>query len=164
MRPPVRILSLPWLLNSVFACTVAFSQPPTGKITSIDFNHDPVVISYDLIGSTQEDYEVILYIMRENDPSTRIQLKKVTGDVGVGTFAGNGRRMLWDRAELKNTQEGARYQFEIVIRQTSGGGIPWYFYPAAVAAGAGVWLAVRHPTSTSPAQPAASIPVPPSRP
>ncbi len=155
-----------WILLALPGCSVASAQAPTGAITSININQDPVVIVYDLVGSTEEEYEVTLFIMKENDESSKKKLEGVSGDVGVGRFAGLGRRILWKKSELRDPEEGVRYQFALEIRQASGFGIPWYFYPGAVVAGVGVWLAVKHPASTapSPEAPAPTIPRPPDRP
>jgi len=157
------IIGVVTLALAVHAHT-SYAQAPTGKIISINLNQNPIVITYDLVGASTEEYEVILYIMKENDQSTMVRLGRTTGDVGEGKLAGTGRRILWDRREFSDPLEGVRYQFALLMRWNEGGGIPWYVYPAAVGAGVGVWLAVRHTPQTAVVTPAATIPLPPTRP
>jgi len=133
-------------------------------ITSIDLSRNPVTITFDLIGSADEEYEVVLYIMLENDQVSKIRLEHVKGDIGEGKFAGVGRRIMWDKFELKNPKEGAKYQFALELRKASSGGIPWYLYPAAAAAGVVVYIAIKKPPSPSETVVVKQIPVPPDRP
>lgn len=151
------------LVVSAFGQSCAYSQNPTGMITSIDLSRNPVTITFDLIGSADEEYEVVLYIMLENDQVSKIRLESVKGDIGEGKFAGVGRRIQWDRRELKDPREGAKYQFALEIRRVSGGGIPWYWYPTAAAAGVAVYFAIQRPSS-QPESVVKQIPVPPARP
>lgn len=152
-----------FLVTLAFSRFCAYSQSPTVTFTSIDLNRNPVTITFNVIGSVEEEYEIILYIMLENDKASKIKLEKVEGDVGEGKFAGVGRQIRWDRLELKNPREGAKYQFALEIRKASGGGIPWYLYPAAAAAGVVAYIAVKKPSSP-PSTVASQIPIPPARP
>ncbi len=129
---------------------------PTGRIVSVEIGQNPVRIIYDLNGSLDEDYVVILYLQRENDPNSLKKLEKVTGDVGEGKFSGSGRTIYWDRAEMPEVIGGARYQFALEFRK-AGSGLPWYIYAGAAVVGGVVYFAVKPPPPPPP-----EIVVPPS--
>ena len=147
----------------VQASTGHAQNQPTGRIVSIAVDQDPVRIIYDLMGSPDEEYVVILYIQRENDPKSMRQLEKVSGDIGEGKFSGVRRTMYWDKAEVSDAIGGARYQFALEFRK-AGSGLPWYLYAGAAVVGGAVYLAVKQPPSSTPdivVPP--SIPLPPGR-
>jgi hypothetical protein len=140
----------------------AYSQQPTGKIASVKTNQNSVCLTYDLSGSTEKKYEVVLYLQRENDPFSLRKLEKVEGDVGEGNYAGSGRTICWDRNEITNPIVGARYQFVLEFREAKGGGLPWYLYAGAAVVGTAVYFAVSPGKSQEKAEPK-SIPLPPPR-
>jgi hypothetical protein len=152
------------LLALLVQATAGFAQiQPTGRIVSIAVDQDPVRITYDLTGSADEEYVVILYLQRENDPRSIRKLEKVSGDVGEGRFSGSRRTIYWDRTEVPDAVGGARYQFALEFRN-AGSGLPWYIYAGAAVVGGAVYLAVKQPPAPTPEAVApASIPLPPGR-
>ena len=159
------VFSSPLLLLMMLlsAQHISAQTQPTGRIVSVSLDRDPVRIMYDLAGSAEEDYVVILYLQRENDPNSMVRLEKVSGDVGEGKFSGSRRMIDWDRNELQNPVSGARYQFALEFRK-AGTGLPWYIYAGAAVVGGAVYLAVKpSPAPTPEVAVPAGIPMPPVR-
>ncbi len=163
----MRSIAFSWavlLLTLQLQATTGYAQnQPTGRIVSIAIDQDPVRITYDLTGSPDEDYVVILYIQKENDPRSLRKLEKVSGDVGEGKFSGSRRTIYWDRAEVPDAVGGARYQFGLEFRN-AGSGLPWYIYAGSAVVGGLVYLAVKQPPPPTPdVVVPPSIPLPPGR-
>lgn len=157
---PLGILAV--LLAAAVHSIPAYSQQPTAKIVSIKVTQNPLCITYDLYGSADQKYVVVLYIQRENDPSSLRKLEKVEGAVGEGNFAGSGRTICWDKNEIASPIAGARYQFVLELREAKGGGIPWYLYAGAAVVGGVVYFAVK-PEKTQENPVTRSVPIPPPR-
>ena len=75
-----------------------------------------VVITYDLDGEPDAQYEVRVFLLREGDPSFRLRLNTVVGDIGRGRSAGNDLRIVWNaRADYPGAIEGSQYRFEFDV-------------------------------------------------
>ena len=161
---PIPTWTIPVLLAISLQGIPSYSQQPAGKIVSLSMDQNPVRITYDLIGSAEEEYDVALYLQRENDPNSMQKLEKVSGDVGKGKFAGPQRIIYWDKTEIKTPAGGMRFQFALDIRLAKSRGLPWYLYAGGAAVGIAVYLAVRPPPDVIEdpvVQP--TIPTPPPR-
>ena len=161
---PIPMWTILLLLAILLQGIPGYSQQPAAKIVSLAMDQNPVRITYDLIGSAEEEYEVALYLQRENDPNTLQKLEKVSGDVGTGKFAGAQRTIYWDKTEIKSQIGGMRFQFALDIRKAGGGSLPWYLYAGGAVVGVAVYLAVKPPppppneTIITP-----TVPIPPPR-
>ena len=146
------------------SCEQAISQQISGEITETRRNGNEWVITYTLNAPPDVDYEVTLYVMRENDPLSKRKLASVKGEVGEGKYAGVGRKIYWDGGEFPNAIEGMNYQFALNVRMVKGGGLPWYLYAGAAAVGGVAYFAIVKKESPPPQQQTSSIPLPPPRP
>jgi hypothetical protein len=147
-----------------------YQEKPTVRNVQADFDFekDIATITYDLIAKPGETYEVFASLVKEGDPEFRIPLKSSTGDIGVGKFAGNGRRIQWEfKKDLpKDFVGGPGYSVEITARWVEeGGGGSWVYYVlgGALVAGGVVFLA-RPKTSESSTASTQLPSTPPGRP
>ncbi len=150
------------LLANALPGAFAYSQQPTCKFVSIETRQNRICVTYDLVGSADTKYVVTLYIQRENDPGSLRTLEKVKGDVGEGRSAGMKLTIYWDKTEIPDPVEGARYQFALEVRQAESGGLPWYLYAGAAVVGGVVYFAVR-PESKGTTADTRTVPYPPAR-
>jgi hypothetical protein len=113
--------------------SVCFAQ----EITNITFEpqQDKIIIYYDLTGDKDEEYEVSVVLRREEYAAFQLVAKSVTGDVGLGKFAGTKRKVIWDVAKDYHIDpEVTDYYFEVKVKTISGG-ISWYYYVIAAVLG-----------------------------
>lgn len=102
---------------------------------------DVVVITYDLMGSPEETYDVSLVLRRQNDRSFSFVPTVLAGNVGKDQSVGSGKEIRWDyKKDLPSGLSGDDYWFELTaVKIEKGGGVPWWVYAAG---GAGVAVAV----------------------
>jgi hypothetical protein len=99
-------------------------EKPTVRNVHLEFEQEIAIITYDLAAKFGETYEVVASLVKEGDPEFRIPLKSTTGDIGVGKFAGNGRRIQWEyRKDLPTDfSGGSEYSVEITATLVEEGG------------------------------------------
>lgn len=125
-----------------------------------------VVIEYDLQGDRDAEYSVAVELRNRIDPSFRYSPKALTGDIGLGKYAGNNRRIVWDMSrEFPQGLQGTGYYFVVKAEEIKTGhstGILDWIGASAVAVAAVVTyvIVMRNGGPTSPA----SYPAPPGRP
>lgn len=171
MRHPVTaVILFSMMLLSIRG--TAFPQDPKGtpaRITNQDWRIEGnvVTITYDLIGVADKSYVVAVALLRENDPKFKLVPRSVSGNTGIGKFAGTGRIIVWDyRRDVPQGLAGEGYYFELVVVEATGNGNSWLYYilGGVVAAGgtAGYILSTK---STAPSGTGTSeLPGPPGRP
>jgi len=156
----------------VFGSGSSAAQEGVGRITIEKADSLHVTISYDLTGDPAAEYRVLVFLVDENNPLDRVQLRQVRGDVGEGRFAGSRRTITWDRSlEEFQAVEGRSYRIDLsVTRLTplaqadSEGGIAWYVYAGGAAVvGVAAILLSGGSAGETPAETPKSIPLPPSR-
>ena len=118
------LLILPWF-NPVQAQKI--------KVDNIryELKEDNIEILYDLVGLPSKTYNVSVVLKREQDPGFSFTPNTLSGYVGKGNFAGNGRKIIWNFANEFKPEAGVTdYYFEITAKKSSkawmfiaGGGI-----------------------------------------
>jgi hypothetical protein len=110
-----------------------------------------ILITYDLSNPDDKTVNIKIFLMSNDDPLLKIEVKSAEGKIGVGKYSGSGNKVVWeiyrDYPELK---EGESYYFTLdaSILDKATGGWPWYYYlGGGVAAGAAVFL-VAHKSSS----------------
>jgi len=138
------------------------AQDVRGEVKKVELAGDEVTLTFDLQGSTDENYVIAVFLVPSKHPQAARELSAVRGDVGKGKFAGVGRKIIWTMSEFADLEEGEIYGFRITVDRP---GIPWYYWAgggAAVAGGAALLLMKTNPQAATPAP--ASNPLPPGRP
>jgi hypothetical protein len=78
---------------------ISSAQEKTIPIENINYEQigdDKVLVMYDLLGSSDNDYEVTVYLTKTDNKEFKIKLKNLTGDVGEGKFAGTKKKIIWN--------------------------------------------------------------------
>lgn len=143
--------------------TKILSQETLVKDVRFELKGDNIEIYYTLEGDPEEEYEIQLYLKREEDPSFVYEPQFVTGDIGEGKFVGVNNKIIWNaKKRFPNGLRGEDFYFEVTAEQV-GGGLAWYYYigGAIVAGVSAVLLTKSPPSSTADSE---SFADPPSRP
>lgn len=121
-----RILSV-LLIPSILLLAMASSmqgQTATGpKVHNADWNivGDEIVVTYDLVGTEQGDYQVDVTFLNEANKSVRIPLKNARGDIGTVRGPAAGKTITWSyKNDIPATMygEGFYFGFEIGFKGT----------------------------------------------
>lgn len=125
-----------------------------------------VTVRYDLHGVPNAEYYVSLLLLKKGDPSFSYSPKVLTGDVGMGSYAGRDRSMVWNMSnEFPQGLQGDDFYFVVKAKEVepahSTSILAWIGAGAAVVVAAVTYVIVTgHGGPTSPA----SYPTPPGRP
>ena len=120
-----------------------------------------VEIWYDLIGEPDKNYKVTVKLKRESDPAFSFTPRSLSGNVGKGRFAGEGRKITWYFSNEFKPAEGVEdYYFEVTAVKPSKVWI-WVAGGALVAGGTTAAILLLTGKKDEPA--ARSFPIP-SRP
>jgi hypothetical protein len=139
-----------------------------GEIIKVEKKgENEVVITYELNGDRNADYEVEFYLTSDKDPSFKIRLKSLKGDV-EGKLAGSPRKITWDHvSDYPAVKPGEEYRVKMKWDRVSGGW-PWYVYAGASAVVGGAAYLLTRPgeeqQQQTDVQPIPTVPLPPSRP
>ncbi len=95
-QKPILLGLLP-LLFALLIDVPAFAQEKSSdeeKPTNVKWStkEDTIIINYDLNSPAEEKYDVSIIMKREGDDAFSIVPSAVEGDIGVGLFAGSGKR------------------------------------------------------------------------
>ena len=90
-------------------------------------DNNRIIITYNLLGDIEEDYNVELSLVNNLNQNFERILTKVSGDVGEGKFHGRDKRIIWDFAQEVPGVALDEYHLKIKAEKISGG-IPWYYY------------------------------------
>ena len=104
------------------------------------------VIYYDINGSKKDEYEVSLMLVRDSDPNFYVIPKQITGNIGVGSFAGKNNSIVWNyKKDIFKELIGNDYRFKLTIQKINQSSFPWLWtgLGAAVAAGTAAILILR---------------------
>jgi len=115
-----RIGSVIVLLFLSFKIAVAAepNQAPVVKNVQFRVEHGQIVVNYDLAGDNTATYKVSLILKKGSDSTYQYIPNEVTGDVGIGKFAGVARRITWIISkELPGGLPGADYYFVVKVQQ-----------------------------------------------
>lgn len=169
-RPIVALILLSMLTLS--SQEVVFPQDPKGvpyRITNQDWRIEGnvVTITYDLIGVADKSYVVAVALLRENDSKFKLVPRSVSGNTGIGKFAGTGRIIVWDyKKDVPQGLAGEGYYFELVVVEATGNGNTWLYYilGGVVAAGGTAGYLMSTKSSGSNGTVTSELPGPPGRP
>ena len=136
--PILSMLSVPLALF-LLQVPMEAQEKPSVRNVNLEIREDIAIITYDLIASFSETYEVNAALIKEGDASFRIPVKNATGDIGKGKFAGLKREIRWEwRKDLpKDFAGGTEYSIEISPSLVSEGGGSWLWYVLIAGAVAG---------------------------
>ncbi len=147
----------------------SLAQEKSGEETRITnlkwtFKEEVIIINYDLIGTLEKNYEVIVTMKRRGDPSFSVVPTTVEGDIGIGNFAGTNREIQWYyRIDYPNGFKGDGYYFEIDAKPVKeGSNLIYYIAGGAVAIG-GLVVLLTSKSKSSGTQ-SIELPYPPGRP
>lgn len=128
-RMILKLLALPL---AVFLLHVPLEAQEKADVRNVnlEIREDIAIITYDLIASFEETYDVAAALVKEGDARFRIPVKNATGDIGRGRYAGLKREIRWEwRKDLpKDFTGGAEYSIEITPKLVSSGGGSWLYY------------------------------------
>jgi len=119
----------------VIISSYGFSQ----KVSNVshELEGDNIIISYDLEGDADANYNVSVVLRREEYSGFQIIPKSVSGDIGEGKFVGKQRKIVWDVSkDYRIDPEVSDYYFEVKATIVSGG-IPWYYFAGGAVLGGG---------------------------
>ena len=120
-----------------------------------------IEIRYDLLGIPYKEYKISVELKREQAAGFSFKPKLLSGDVGKGTLAGEGKKIIWDYTNEFKPEAGVTdYYFEVTAKRGSktwlyvaGGGI-------LVAGGVTAALLLTGNKDKSPPATAKTFPVP----
>jgi hypothetical protein len=146
----------------IFATQNLNGQELRSEITSVELKSETeAVITYNLAGDPQAEYEIEVILLSEKDPDFELTLRIVSGDVGKGKFAGEGRTIKWNfGADFPEVAVGQHYKFKLIVSKVTGGGIPWYVYAGGSVLVGGLAILLVSKEKPPPPKP---IPFPPAR-
>jgi hypothetical protein len=113
-----------FLLTILLIANRLFSQEkgdiPVDIISTV-VTEDTCIIFYNLEGSQDIQYKITLFLRQNKEKPVRIQLKNVSGDIGVGHYTGKGNKIIWNvkKEALKDIDANFDVQFEIMAEVIS---------------------------------------------
>ncbi|HLE31401.1 MAG TPA: hypothetical protein VJB38_02200 [Bacteroidota bacterium] len=121
-----RILSLlliPSILLLAMASSMQGQTATEPNVRNADWNivGDEIVVTYDLVGTEQGDYQVEVTFLNEANKSVRIPLKNARGDIGTVRGPAAGKTITWSyKNDIPATMygEGFYLGFEIGFKGT----------------------------------------------
>jgi hypothetical protein len=128
----------------IIFCLNLFSEDKV-KITNVHYRYQDgkIIITYDLSGPKDKNYEVNISLKREDD-SLYVQypdIKLLTGKVGKGSFTGREQQIIWDigKENLKNFT-GVDYYFKVNARIAKPNNLLYWIGGGAAVLGGGAYL------------------------
>lgn len=96
-RVTVRTICTGILILACQCCVFGSEKPDAPKVANVHFSldHGQVLVNYDLLGEDDVTYWVELELRNDNDSAYRFIPRVVSGDVGLGKFAGRDRKIQW---------------------------------------------------------------------
>ena len=147
---------------------VVRTEDPLVENVHYTVNNGSIIIRYDLMGLPNKNYKVTVELRKESDSSFFYVPKIVSGDIGIGKFAGKGREITWAfNQEFPDGLPGKDYYFVVSAQELSGSPrfLTWIGMGVAAVAATATYLIISkknaRPYSGSPG---VSFPPPPGRP
>jgi len=129
-----------------------------------------LLITYDLSNPEDKEVNIKIFLMSDEDPGLKIEVKSAKGKIGSGKFSGSGNKVVWEiYSDYPDVKKGESYYFTLqasVVEEESTGW-PWYYYlGGGVVAGITGWLIANSSQSASGSDggnSSGSFPTPPDR-
>jgi hypothetical protein len=123
------------LIFSIFISKISFAQENID--VSFESKEDKIYIYYTLDANLNDEYEINVVLKRTSVPSFEYVPENVSGDIGIGKYAGSQKTIIWQVSESEMEMfDGDDFYFEIdAVKIDDGGGIPWYVWVGGLAAG-----------------------------
>lgn len=129
-----------------------------------------ILLTYQIEGDAETQYQVNVELKRKNNENFSLTPSSLTGDVGVGKFAGGKRTIIWIPNEKEIPLiEGEDFYFEVTSKslKPSSGGSSWLLWAGgALLVGGGTYalLKLLKKDGDTDGVTVQEIPLPPSRP
>lgn len=132
-----------------------------------EIEENKIIILYDLAGSRDEEYNIVVVLKKEGDQTFKYVPKDLQGDAGVGKFSGPNRRIVWNLSkEFPQGLDAGDYYFEVNAQEISSTSneLMWLGAGAAVI-GAGITaLLILNKSPMEDPKRGGEFPLPPGRP
>jgi hypothetical protein len=128
-----------------------------------NLKNETILVTYDLSGSSDQEFKLDITMRRESDPEFRITPTTVEGDIGKGFFSGTNKEIRWYyRRDFPQGLQGDDYYFEFKVSKLAKQNNLLYYIAGGVAVTAGIvaLLAGKNPSAPPPHE----LPFPPMRP
>ena len=119
------------LMDVPLKATPRYQDKPRVQNVNLEIRQEIAIITYDLVSSDTDTYEISAALLKEGDSRFRIPIRSATGDIGQGKFGGTKRQIQWEwRKDLpKDFKGGSEYSVEVsATRIEGGGGSSWLYY------------------------------------
>lgn len=112
-----------------------------------------LIITYDLPSSEDKTINIRIFMLSNDDPNLKIEVKSASGKIGSGKFSGSGNEVVWEiYSDYPELRDGESYYFtlEVSVVEEDSGGWPWYYYVGGgVLAGTAAFLIANSTESSS---------------
>ena len=126
---------------------------------------DIIVITYDLGGSPEDQYDVSITMKNENDSTFAVIPLRIEGNVGEGVNPGKDRQAEWYyRRDYPLGFSGRGYYFEMSVRKMEQHSNLIYYIAGAAALAGGIIAIIASKNQPSGPPPPGDLPYPPVRP
>lgn len=162
----ITIVIIP-ILFTFFVTEISFSKNQSDEspvITNVKWviKSDIIILTYDLLGSADNKYEVSVVMKKEDDPEFNIKPLTIEGDIGEGYYAGKNKEIRWYyRRDFPQGFSKEGYFFEIYVKPVATSKTWLYYVLGGIAVTAGIVAIIT--TKGEEAKPK-ELPYPPTRP
>lgn len=118
----------------------ALGQNVSVRNTDASKSENFVIVTYDLIGEQEKQYEVVLQISASGGETFDYEPKAVSGDVGEDVRPGSGKEIRWRYREDFPDGLPRNLRYRVQVEEDSGNGW-WYALGGAVIVGGGATAA-----------------------
>lgn len=165
----VSAVLLPVMLLFLLLAPCQAQEQDTGQARSSNVKWvtkgDIILITYDLEGTPETNYEVFIAMKREHDTTFSVIPRTIEGSIGEGVTAGTGREVRWYyRRDYPLGFSPKEYYFEIQIRKMEEHSNLIYYVAGAAAVAGGIIAVILGTNQPSGPPPPGDLPVPPVRP
>lgn len=174
MRQKIRSFSKGKIVVLLFLLTLQTGYPQSNSNTgnsenvehvSYTVSDGKILVSYDLMGDSEQLYNVSLILRKTGDKNFNYIPKTVSGDIGEGHFAGINKRITWEiKNDFPNGISGEDFYFIVQAEKLKDGSniLTWVGIGVAAVAAAVTTIIVSGSNSTNNSK--SSFPPPPGRP
>jgi hypothetical protein len=112
---------------------------PQAIVVSVDVKSNYIIIKYEFEADVKGSYLVTFDLLNTDEPSFRLPLRSVSGDVGIVNSSRGTREVQWDfTKDFPSGIGNGGYYFRISLIKTEGRSNLWYYIGGGLAVVAGV--------------------------